>query len=218
METEIGKLVGKGAEAELYACKWLGADAVVKRRVKKAYRLPELDRRLRSERTKREAKALCSAASAGSRVPLVMHVDVDRNEIILSFVEGNLVRSVYDKLSKARKKAVVSGVGRQLALMHNNGIVHGDSTTSNVIYDGRGVIFIDFGLSEFTSAIEEQATDLLLFKKSIPEEDFRYFLESYRSTSARPKAIFGRLAEIEKRGRYVVKALAKNEENEQNEE
>ena len=48
-------LLKRGAEAELYLDTWYGRKVVVKRRVKKGYRIRELDEEIRSYRTSHEA-------------------------------------------------------------------------------------------------------------------------------------------------------------------
>ena len=45
--------------------------------------------------------------------------------------------------------------------------------------DGKSVFVIDFGLSEFSRKLEDQATDFLLFFKSVDEKKFEDFLYGY---------------------------------------
>jgi tRNA A-37 threonylcarbamoyl transferase component Bud32 len=51
-------LIQQGAEAKIYKNK----DEVIKNRVSKGYRHPELDKKLIKQRTKREAKLLAKAS------------------------------------------------------------------------------------------------------------------------------------------------------------
>ncbi|MEW5955282.1 MAG: KEOPS complex kinase/ATPase Bud32 [Candidatus Micrarchaeota archaeon] len=195
--------VGKGAEAEVFECLFLGEPALCKRRVRKAYRVYELDRRLRGERTRKEARVLAAAKQNGVRCPLVKHVDEARNELFISRISGVLLRN-------AVSENALEQAGEQLALLHEAGIVHGDSTTSNFIADdGKRVWLIDFGLADYSSELEEQATDVLLFKKSVSEKQFNAFLGGYSRGNKNAAAVLTRLSGIEKRGRYVVRAMVK---------
>lgn len=210
---EIESLLGKGAEAEVYLCKFMGEPTVCKRRLKKAYRISILDSFLRRERTKKEACIMHEAKEAGVKCPLLKHVDLTRKEIYMECIEGTLLRETFDKLEKNERKRIVKEIGKCLAMLHEKGIVHGDCTTSNIILtNSREVCWIDFGLSEFTKSLEEQATDLLLFKKSVQKKDFNEFVKEYAKNKRESKKVFERLSEIESRGRYVVRAMA-NEGN-----
>jgi len=197
------KHAGKGAEAELLDCRFMGEPALCKRRVRKQYRLHALDYRLRSERTRKEARVLSAAKQNGVRCPLVKHVDETRKELFITKIEGELLRNSLSKDALAQ-------AGQQLALLHETGIVHGDSTTSNFMVDRAGKVWlIDFGLADYSDALEEQATDLLLFKKSVSLPQFKDFMAGYAQENKKSGAVNKQVEEIEKRGRYVVRAMAK---------
>lgn len=210
-------LLGKGAEAELIACVFQGEAAVCKRRVRKAYRLYDLDQRIRTQRTKKEARILASAKQAGVRCPRVMGVDLQLKEIFLNRIRGELLRNALARAAAAADgkgahpnalRALLVCAGEQLALLHGAGLVHGDSTTSNFMVDDAGKVWlIDFGLAEYDSSPEQQATDLLLAKKSLSEKQFEYFLKGYSSENKKASAVLKQLDEIEMRGRYVVRAM-----------
>jgi len=196
------KIIGKGAEAEVLECRFLGEPALCKRRIRKSYRVYELDKKLRSERTKKEARILSASKQKGVRCPLVKHVDETRKEIIIKKIDGILLR---DALSE---DALVQA-GKQLALLHEAGIVHGDSTASNFVVDCSGKTWlIDFGLADYSNELEEQATDVLLLKKSVSSKHFEAFLKGY-SQHKKFSAVLKQLEEIEKRGRYVVRTVTK---------
>ncbi len=50
--------------------------------------------------------------------------------------------------------------------MHGVGIIHGDLTTSNMIYKDGDIYLIDFGLGALTATVEDKAVDLYLFEKA----------------------------------------------------
>ena len=64
------KLIAQGAEAKIFKKK----DSVLKDRIKKSYRLPQIDIKLRKSRTRSEAKIL-RKASGIINVPKVIRVD-----------------------------------------------------------------------------------------------------------------------------------------------
>ena len=65
------EVIAKGAEAVIT----LEGDSVRKERVKKSYRIKELDDRIRKQRTSLEASLLDKARRAGISVPLVTQIE-----------------------------------------------------------------------------------------------------------------------------------------------
>ncbi len=202
------RLIAKGAEAEIFLTKRNGESAILKRRVKKRYRVEELDRRLRSSRTKREAKILFASKMAGILCPLIYDADLEKTELLLEKIEGERIRELLHKKGKAAEKCLPL-IGKELAKLHNANIIHGDFSTANVMVGKNGEItVIDFGLSDFSSSLEDKATDLLVFKKSTDGRQFKLFLKGYCKLCSNAKGVIRQLAEIEKRGRYVARAQA----------
>ena len=195
------KLVGEGAEAKIYESKLFGEKVLVKKRIKKNYRVKELDDKIRRERTKKEARILSSLFISGVNCPELRFCDPDEFSVFFTFINGRLARN------SRLENGFFTKAGRQLALMHESGVVHGDFTTSNLIISKEKVYVIDFGLSDFSAVIEEQATDLLLFKKSVDSRGFKTFAEAYAKTKKNASVIVKKMSEIEKRGRYVVRKM-----------
>jgi N6-L-threonylcarbamoyladenine synthase/protein kinase Bud32 len=126
-----------------------GAEAVVtfrdgkaeKRRVSKLYRMPALDKRLITERTRAEARLIAAARKGG--VPTPVMSDITADTIVMEQVKGTL-------LTQNLTVAAVHKAGRMIGKLHTSGIIHGDLTTSNMILrenDGTCVL-IDFGLAQ----------------------------------------------------------------------
>ncbi len=178
-------------------------DVVHKRRLPKAYRHPQLDERLRRERTVQEARLTNEARQVGVPTPIIR--DVDLAEATIEF-ERVGEWDLRDVLTPAR----VAEVGSHLATIHDAGFVHGDPTVRNVrvreIESGPETVLIDFGLGYATDDVEDHAMDLHVFEQSLagtasnPEELAAAAEEQY--TAVGERAVIDRLREIEGRGRY----------------
>ncbi|MEM3399929.1 MAG: KEOPS complex kinase/ATPase Bud32 [Candidatus Micrarchaeia archaeon] len=192
------RIFAKGAEAVLYKGKLFGIPILVKSRLEKRYRIPQIDENLRKHRTRKEAILLHRAKACGVRCPYVFYVG--KFDIVMEFLKGRLMRDSRITPSITRE------VGEYLAKLHRGGIIHGDYTPANILV-GKEIAVIDFGLGSFSTDIEDRATDVLLMKKSIPENMFRAFLDGY-SINADIQLILRQVEEIEKRGRYVVRKMA----------
>lgn len=48
----------------------------------------------------------------------------------------------------------------------NSGVIHGDLTTSNMIYKDDQIYLIDFGLSYVKTSIEDRAVDLYVLERA----------------------------------------------------
>ena len=66
------KIVKRGAEAILY----LENDYLVKDRIKKGYRLAQIDEKLRKYRTRKEARLILRAKRCGVETPNIISVDL----------------------------------------------------------------------------------------------------------------------------------------------
>jgi N6-L-threonylcarbamoyladenine synthase/protein kinase Bud32 len=186
----------RGAEAVVEA-----GDPVSKNRGEKAYRHPDLDTRLRSERTAAEARLTSLARRHGVPTPTLRDVDPGAALLVLEHVGET---DLGDALTGPR----VRRVGEHLATIHNAGFVHGDPTVRNARVDpdaGR-VFLIDFGLGYHTDDVEDYAMDLHVFEGSVvgTSDDAdalcRAFEAGYREVGS--NAVLDRLREIENRGRY----------------
>ncbi|GAB7094122.1 bifunctional N(6)-L-threonylcarbamoyladenine synthase/serine/threonine protein kinase [Halolamina litorea] len=173
-------------------------DEVVKRRIPKSYRHPELDATLRRDRTVLEARLLNEARKAGVPTPLVHDADVAESTLRLQRVgESDLAEALTPE--RARE------LGGLLARLHGAGVVHGDPTTRNVRVGDR-LFLIDFGLGYHSGHPEDHAMDLHVFEGSVegtaadPEPICRAFEAGYAEFGE--PAVLERLAEVRDRGRY----------------
>ena len=196
------QIIQQGAEAIIS----LEKDVITKDRIKKSYRLPILDQRLRKQRTKKESKIL-EKASTLIPVPKLIKTD-DKEKIEMQFIEGKKLSEHLDSLKNAEE--IYKLIGENIAILHDNNIIHGDLTTSNMIYSTKEnkLYFIDFGLSFESNKAEDKAVDLHLIKQALEAKHFSKFelffkavLEGYK-LSKNFKETIKRLESVEKRGRY----------------
>ncbi len=196
----MGKLMAQGAEAKLF----LEGGKVLKNRFRKNYRIKEIDDKLRGFRTRREAKILQKLQNLGFSSPKLIKSD-DKENLIIEKIDGKLVRDV---LSQSNYGKLCAEIGKKIAVLHNNCIIHGDLTTSNLIL-GNEIYFIDFGLSFFSEKAEDRAVDLHLLKEALESKHYKIWeacfkcaLDSYKKEAKRSQKTLKRLEAVEKRGRY----------------
>ncbi len=134
------KILQQGAEAIIY----LQNNEIIKDRIKKSYRIKEIDEKLRKARTKSEAKILNKLSETIS-VPKLISTD-EKQKIIMEYINGEKLSSSLETLDY---KKICKILGEEIAKMHNKGIIHGDLTTSNLIYveDNRNDFIISPSLS-----------------------------------------------------------------------
>ena len=216
------KVIAKGAEANLilkdFSDLFFSSDepgeVLVKRRIPKKYRNEKLDKNLRDFRTVHEAKLLAEAKKAGVPTPVIYRVDRKDMEIVMEYVEGEAIKEILEGLDSSKRKEVCENIGQLIARLHSSGIIHGDLTTSNMIFsEDENIYFIDFGLGETNSDTEARGTDIHLLHRTLNSTHFEVAAESYDAIMKGYKDEMGkgaeevieRVREIERRGRYVKK-------------
>lgn len=203
------KLIQQGAEAKIF----LDRNIVIKERIIKGYRHSQLDNQIRIRRTRSEAKILAKAISVGTNVPKVLNTSPF--EIQMEYVDGDKLSETLNSYPEKKQFQIMKKLGKQVSLLHENNIIHGDLTTSNTILKGDKIFLIDFGLGFISTKIEDKAVDLHLIKQALEAKHFRspdhllgqnheelfgYFLKTYRWKDS--GKIIERLKAVEKRGRY----------------
>ncbi len=196
------ELVKRGAEAVIYR----DGDKIVKVRIKKSYRHPDLDIRIRLQRTRREARLIKRAREAGVNTPSIISVDENNYTIVMEYIEGERLK---EYLYREKDVSIMEKLGEVVATLHNNRIIHGDLTTSNIILREGNIYLIDFGLGEISDSVEDKAVDLVCFKKSYMathpdfEEGWKAFIHTYAEHSKDGMRVVERMEEVERRGRYL---------------
>lgn len=207
-------LLRKGAEANLYLEDWHGYKVVKKRRVCKTYRLKVLDVKLRSYRTIHEAQIVHEAKRSGVPTPTIYLVDPKEYTIIMEYVPGKRLKEALEEASSDSRDRLCQISGSQIAMLHQQNIIHGDLTTSNMILtDEDKIFFIDFGLSYYSIELEDFGVDLHLMKRALnsthylhADRCFEHVVQGYSRVAGgkRTKDVVQKIREIERRGRYFA--------------
>lgn len=202
-------LLYQGAEAKICVSKYMDFDVVEKRRIPKSYRIKHIDDRLISYRTKEEAKLMIEARNKGVSVPIIYDIDLKNGIITMEYLKGSRIKDIFNNLNETEKKNLCLKIGRNIARFHNNDIIHGDITTSNMILVDDRVHFIDFGLGEKNREVETKGVDLHVLMEAIESthskysEYFKYILEGYKKElKGDANQVIKKIEEIVKRGRY----------------
>jgi Kae1-associated kinase Bud32 len=209
---KMSKIIQQGAEAKII----LSNNLIIKDRIKKSYRIKELDDMIRKRRTKAETKLLEKASKIiSSPTPLKSGKE---NQIVIPFIEGKKLSEHLDNLNN--KLEVCKKIGESIAKLHDENIIHGDLTTSNMILANKGefdkeklgsLYFIDFGLGFISHKIEDKAVDLHLLKQALEAKHFKHWQKLWKkvekgySISKNVKVVLNQLKKVESRGRYKEK-------------
>lgn len=196
------ELIAKGAEADLYR----HDGKLVKNRVRKAYRIRELDERLRRLRTRHEAKILEKVRDAGIKVPRVLKADEEENTLEMEYIDGRRIKEVFEEASLEDIEGLSLKIGSVIARLHENNIIHNDLTTSNILLKENEIYLIDFGLGYISTRLEDKAMDLVVFKKSLLASHTRNYDAIWRNIEkgyGLDKNTARQMEEIEKRVRYA---------------
>ena len=202
-------LIAQGAEAKLYR----EGNRLIKERLEKNYRHEAIDKKLRKQNTRREYRLL-NKADAIINVPKILDYNENEYRITMEFIEGETLRDVLDILPTKKRLELCKQLGREIAKLHNQDIIHGDLTTSNFILKEGKVYVIDFGLGFHSTKIEDKAVDLHLLRQAFESKHYKHFqhsfkevIKGYKKESKQAKEILNRLEVVEKRGRYKKKTL-----------
>ena len=194
------KVIQQGAEAKII----LNNNKIIKNRIKKLYRLKEIDEKLIKQRTKAEAKIM-EKLSKVINVPKILKVDKEKIE--MEYIKGEKLSESFEKLDY---KKIAKQIGESISKIHNLDIIHGDLTTSNMLIKNDDLYIIDFGLAFHSSKVEDKAVDLHLLKQALESKHYKIaedvekiILDNY--DPKQEKEIKGRIKIIEKRGRYKDK-------------
>ena len=207
-------LIKKGAEASLFLDEWHDRKVIMKKRMPKSYRLPQLDEQIRMYRTIHEPQLLHRAKEAGVPTPAIFMVDTKNSTIIMEYIGGMQVKNALGDFTPEERLVLCRHIGELIGHLHSHGIIHGDLTTSNMILTSYNkVFFVDFGLGEYSEELEIRAVDLHLMKRAFQSTHFRFAEECFKAVMEGYGSVLGKemakdvsekIQEITRRGRYVA--------------
>ncbi|XP_068171857.1 EKC/KEOPS complex subunit TP53RK [Antennarius striatus] len=224
------ELLKQGAEARVYRTEFLGRPTIVKERFPKRYRHRGLDEKLTHRRTVQEVRSILRCRKAGIAAPVVYFVDYNSHCIFLEDIVGS--STLRDHIASTQQSGsceegglelelLAESVGHILGRMHDEDVIHGDLTTSNMLLrrgQGNGqengqangqadLVLIDFGLSYISALPEDKGVDLYVLEKAFlsthphTEALFETLLKSYAAASRKSEAVLKKLDEVRLRGR-----------------
>ncbi|KAF9420559.1 hypothetical protein HW555_003309 [Spodoptera exigua] len=220
------KILKQGAEAKLYICNYLGKPTLIKERFKKKYRHPDLDEHITKDRIKNEARSIVRCKAFGVRTPALYLVDFHRSRIYMEHLEKSItvkdfiIKHVTDD-KKAKLDTVTEMIGQNVRKLHENNIIHGDLTTSNMLlipksgneeddwlHGDLDLVMIDFGLSYIGASPEDKGVDLYVLERAIISTHndypdlFKAILEAYKKQSKKKiEETLSKFEEVRARGR-----------------
>ena len=188
------RLIAQGAEAKIFD----NGDSIVKTRLSKAYRIPEIDGKIIQTRLRKEVKILAKLEQLGISAPRLIRQE--GNSIHMEKIHG---RCAKDCINESNHRDILSRIGMLVAQLHNAHIVHGDLTTMNFMVEDARICIIDFGLSYVSSKDEDKAVDLYVFERALKcghsESYIAAFYEGYRAQGT--ESVLTRLESVRLRGR-----------------
>jgi TP53 regulating kinase and related kinases len=198
------RIIQRGAEAIILKEK----NKITKKRIKKSYRIPELDKKIRKLRTRSETKLLIKASKI-INTPQVHESDEKTKEIKMDFIKGERLSEFLNNFQLKRQLKILLNIGKDIAKLHDAEIIHGDLTTSNMILaKNNSLTFIDFGLGFISHKFEDKAVDIHLLRQALEAKHFQHweklfkeFLKGYKKSKDYAKTL-ERFKAVEKRGRY----------------
>lgn len=161
---------------------------IIKYRAPKPYRHPKLDRQITASRTCSEARLLHKLFLLGVRAPKLVALDAPKGLIWMEFLGYKLEDGNFSSLKNwlwllekqstrteeialgDNVKDCLSGIGRLIGVLHLNGVVHGDLTSSNIVLCDKETHkpgLIDFGLSSYSELPEDKAVDLYVLERAM---------------------------------------------------
>lgn len=88
----------------------------------------------------------------------------------MTFIHGVSIRDYLLPITSITEETrkVIREIGKVVAMLHRNDIVHGDLTTSNLLLSPESEVWvIDFGLSSVSLAVDDMAVDLYVLQRSL---------------------------------------------------
>lgn len=121
------KIIQQGAEAIISLN---SKNQVLKNRISKGYRLKEIDQKLRKLRTRSETKII-NKLNKVIPVPKILESDEKTFQISMQYIQG---KKLSEHLENLNYQEICKQIAENISKLHDQDIIHGDLTTSNMIY------------------------------------------------------------------------------------
>lgn len=191
------------------ACTYEGSSPVVlaKHRLSKAYyRHPTLDARLCKQRMLQELRCITRARQMCDRsvvrVPAILAVLGDT--ILMEYIwDAKTVKDALQQTCADEQLVRQLGgmIGAAVAEVHNADIIHGDLTTSNMLFyspppasseEKQRLVLIDFGLAQVSKMAEDRAVDLCVLERTLLSTHTKVYPLLVRASHDNTFIYFGR--------------------------
>lgn len=213
------RLISQGAEAKI----WLDREnnVIFKERFSKKYRHTAIDTLLIKKRTRAESRLLTKLKEKVSfNVPSVYQTDESKGIIKMEFIDGiSLKQYLFSCSNENDLIQIGKTIGRDIAKLHDNGITHGDLTSSNILYGTKNpeasdpLIYIDWGLAVATDSANVKAIDLYVLQRALSSTHsnadtvWNSFIETYFDNLSVKKAdVKNYWNQVQSRGRKKNKS------------
>ena len=148
----------------------------------------------------------------GINAPILYDVNLKDAYIIMEYIDGVRMKDMLNdrEVSIDEKRTLCFNVGQYIGMMHANGYIHGDLTTSNIIIRNNKPYFIDFSLGTKSNSIEDMGVDLRAFEEAFGsthpdfEEGWELIIDGYLHIHKEGLDVLDKVGEIKRRGRYVT--------------
>jgi TP53 regulating kinase-like protein len=104
-------------------------------------------------------------------------------KIIMELIAGITLKDCLldsNVVTSSRIESIMKALGKEIARLHDSGVVHGDLTTCNIIIrnnnhsncpssstETQEIVFIDFGLGLMSPNAEDKAVDLYVLERAL---------------------------------------------------
>lgn len=206
---------------KIYLTTYQSKECVLKERVKKSYRISEIDILINKKRTKSEIHIMETINNSNLvHSPKLLYGDIKEYKIYMEYLSNCVnLKDYIDDLIQVNKiediKIILKDLGFIIAEVHNLKIIHGDLTTSNFMIDKSDIskiYILDFGLSFVSESVENRAVDLYVIEKTFIcshnkiSELFNILLNSYSDniTEKKKGEVIKKLDQVRMRGRKKI--------------
>lgn len=111
---------------------------------------------------------MSKARKNGIITPTIFYVDKKNYFYIMEYINGVTMKQFINSYNNKEELInMIKELGRNVAIIHNINIIHGDLTTSNfLVNNNKQIVTIDWGLSYVSEKIEDKCVDLYVLERA----------------------------------------------------